>query len=357
MSDSNLEISRRKLLQSALLSLTILSGSTLSSANAAGIGEDKIRKPVILGYLPSWKDVDPAQLEMGLYTHICHAFAEVSKTGPLRFPSEDQTRKLISAAHAKQAKVLISIGGADSNAALSANKTEDLADQLVKRVHDFHYDGVDVDWEAPENPDQSGRTSALVQLLRKRLPKALITMAVSADDYSGKRFITEDLLPYVDWMNIMTYDYCGPWVDTVLHNAPLPEVIKSIAYWKSRGWPAEKLMLGIPNYGRRIHATHFGDPAPKGTYVGDEVDYIEAVRLIKSGWKPMLDADAQSPYIVKPSGDEMITYEDEASAKRKGHLAMVSGLRGFFFWEITSDFDGKSNILARAANQGWNQTV
>ncbi len=347
-------ISRRKLLHSiSLLALCTISTNVAACQDESSKHTSSIRKPISLGYYPSFKEFDPTEIDMAQYTHICHAFAEVSKNSPLQFPSEESTRKLITAAHSKKTKVLLSIGGADSNAALCAKSTKALVDQLIQRVHDFHYDGVDVDWEAPENTEQASKMSALVQLLRKRMPNALITMAVSAEDYSGKWFLTEDLLPYVDWLNIMTYDFCGPWVDKVLHNAPLPEIKKSIAYWKSRGWPGEKLLLGIPNYGRRIHATRFGDPAPKGTYVGDEVNYIDTEKLIASGWTKHFDAYAQSPYLVNSSGGEMITYDDKDSVERKAQFAETSGLRGFFFWEITSDFDGRTNVLAHAAHKGW----
>jgi len=88
-------------------------------------------------------------------------------------------------------------------------------------------------------------------------------------------------------------------------------------YWKGRGWPTEKLMLGIPNYGRRIRANRFGDAAPPAVISVMKFRYSETQTFIKNGWKTMLDKDAQAPYLVKPEGGELLTYDDEASVRAK----------------------------------------
>ena len=44
--------------------------------------------------------------------------------------------------------------------------------------------------------------------------------------------------------------------------------------------------------------------------------------------------------------------QDPTSAQRKGEFARKQGLGGIFFWEISQDFDGKTNPLVRAAAKG-----
>ena len=102
-------LTRRELLQSA--SLVCLAGSAVS----AGPGG----KPVVLNYVPDWHTIDPATIDYGLYTHLCHAFAHY-ESGALHLPDETASRALIDAAHAHGVKVLLSIGGADSNSSLKA---------------------------------------------------------------------------------------------------------------------------------------------------------------------------------------------------------------------------------------------
>jgi uracil-DNA glycosylase family 4 len=120
-------------------------------------------------------------------------------------------------------RVLLSVGGADSNAALCAQNPDVLAEALAKRIENFHYDGIDVDWEAPENAGEGAKLSALMQALRRRLPHTLLTMAVPAEDYFGRWFQTDALLPAVDWLNVMTYDLSGPYDGWITwFNAPVP---------------------------------------------------------------------------------------------------------------------------------------
>ena len=369
MDNQRIGLSRRELLQAA--SGLGLSGAALNAVQKAQAEERRekprtaqqkeetarARKPFVLGYYPEWKPLDPTQIDFALFTHVCHAFSRIDKEGSLHFPPEAQTKALIEAAHAKKARVLLSVGGANSGASLREQPAEVFADTLVQHVRDAQYDGIDLDWEFPENDDEAAKLSALIPALRKRLGKSLLTMAVPAGNWYGKWFKTEALLPAVDWLNIMTYDFCGPWCDKALHNAPMPEVAASVDYWKGRGWPMQKLLLGIPGYGRRMRASKFGDPAPAGTYVNGEITFNDVAKYVQAGWKAMQDAEAQVPYLVKPEGGELISYEDEASAQRKGQLARKRGLRGVFFWEMTHDFDGKTHLLARAARQGWDASA
>lgn len=68
---------------------------------------------------------------------------------------------------------------------------------------------------------------------------------------------------YLDFINIMTYDLHGSWDETIGINAPMfgssadvtekeqqLNVNASIHYWLREGTPKEKIILGIPLYGR-----------------------------------------------------------------------------------------------------------
>jgi chitinase len=74
---------------------------------------------------------------------------------------------------------------------------------------------------------------------------------------------------YLDWFNVMTYDFHGGWESTTGHNAPLykndtetasdiaPSFIKSkyncdaaIQAYLAAGVPSNKILMGLPLYGR-----------------------------------------------------------------------------------------------------------
>jgi chitinase len=238
-------------------------------------------------------------------------------------------------------------------------------DGLARVADAVGYDGIDVDWEAPENATDGARMSAVLKALRERMPKAILTMAVSSGDWSGKWYERDALLPYVDLLNVMTYDFHGPWGSHAGHNAPLfpskgeapgdagSNGAASMDYWiKTKGWPREKVLLGIPLYGRGFRAAKMGDPA-RGSFGRSEMSYQEVLTLIKSGWRERWDEAAQVPYLEKPDGTEVVSYDNPRAVKRKGAFARERGLAGYFFWEIAQDYDGRTNPLVRAARDGW----
>jgi len=71
------------------------------------------------------------------------------------------------------------------------------------------------------------------------------------------------LFRYVDWVNLMTYDFhfftrYSPWtgLNSPLFNAPIDKEYFSqlntnwtAQYWMKNGMPQQKIVIGIPTYG------------------------------------------------------------------------------------------------------------
>ena len=179
---------------------------------------------------------------------------------------------------------MISVGGwyegseKYSDMAKDANRA-----RFVKSVLDFlqkyDFDGLDLDWEYPANRggDEVADKSNFLKLLRE-LREAfdphgyLLTAALSPgkqtmDAAYGDVPLMNELL---DWGNVMTYDYHGGWEDILGHNAPLysrPDeteelerklhtnyrtfnVNYTVNYYLSLGLKKEKMVMGVPFYGR-----------------------------------------------------------------------------------------------------------
>ena len=331
-------------------------------------------KPVILGYYPSWDTgIGPSQINYKLFTHLCHAFMGSDQDGNLKMeskgnmPSADLTRL----AHAASVKVLISLGGEDSGKVFNPmGKNSKAASKFVDSVIDvlvkYHYDGVDVDWEFPENDQDKKDLTALVALFRQKLdqkaPGSLITMAVPAGDWAGKWYDAQALLPLVDFVNVMTYDFHGPW-GTSGHNASLfhdskdktdesLSVVQAMDYWtKDKKWPVTKLLVGIPCYGHGFVGKWYETPKEKSKY--GEMAYKDILLMIKQGWVKHRDEEAGVPYLTSPKGDEFLSYEDEQSAQDKGSWAKKYHFRGIFFWEITEDVVRQENELIKTARKAF----
>lgn len=326
--------------------------------------------PVVLGYYADWEtSLPPARIDYRAFTHLTHAFATVDVGAALKMPDRERSSGLCRRARAAGVKALLAVGGAESGKALAtATATPDsgkrLADALVKESAALGYDGLDIDWEFPEDAVGRDRMNAFVATVRERLPRPkLLTMAVPAADWYGKWFETAALEPHLDLLNVMTYDFHGPWGDHAGPNASFgvsPEcggrcaglsVEAALGYWLERKrWPANKLVLGIPLYGRGFRAAKWGEPAT-GTYERSYVGGRQIVPLLKAGWKPGA-ARGEAPFLSSPDRKEVLSYEDADSARRKGALARERGLAGVFFWEASQDFDGKTFPTVRAARAG-----
>ena len=330
-----------------------------------------LARPIVLGYYAGGNpNLSPDKINYRLFTHLTHAFARVGKDGDFAFPALAASHELCERAHAGGTKVILAIGGADSGASLSRGTATDeggkrVLDQLVSHVKAAGYDGLDIDWEFPENPAHADQMNQLVKQLRSRLPQAILTMAVPALDWNGKWYQISALLPYLDFVNVMTYDFHGPWTKHAGHNAGLRysdadghgecrtvTTEDGIAYWqKQKNWPKGKILLGIPLYGRGFQASGLGQVA-SGSYARSEITYREIPALRKAGWVRHWDDKAQVPFLQNPTKTEIVSYDDAESTHKKGEYARQQGLGGIFFWEISQDFDGKTNPLVQAACSG-----
>lgn len=326
---------------------------------------------MVLGYYPAW-DTGLASGEIGFsrFTHLAHAFASPTPDGAIGVVEPAAARALTSPAHAAGVKVILSLGGggagSDHFAAIMADgaKADRWIGESVAFVEAGGYDGIDCDWEFPQTKVDAANLVKLVAAYRTRLPHTLLSMAVNASDWYGRWFDHAALLPLFDFLNVMTYDFHGPWGDHAGHNSPLHPApgdpdgagmncAAGMAYWNvTKRFPREKLLLGIPCYGRSFLVPRLHLPtreASPRTYLG----YNAVRKLLAEGWRREWDAAAAVPYLVKDGVAEVISYEDEESAELKGRWAREQGYRGIFFWEVSQDADRGRHVLVEAARQGF----
>lgn len=322
---------------------------------------------VVLGYYPSWV-AHPSAKELGYerFTHLAHAFLKSDAEGNLREDRAIPNPELVRRAHEKKVRVLLSLGGAASARTFRAIVRSDEARRryvaaVAKAVADAAYDGIDIDWEPTENEDDRQGLVTLVTAFRDALPSATITMAAPASDWHGRWWEVAALSPRVDWLNVMSYDFHGPWSSHAGHNAPLhaapdddedgavANAAAAMAYWgETRKWPKERLLLGIPCYGRGF-AVRSWHRKPAGKAAHEQIDAHDVPALIQDGWRRAWDAKVGVPTLLKEGVTELISYEDAESAALKGAWARENGLRGIFFWNIEQDWIGGDHEVVKAA--------
>lgn len=206
----------------------------------------------VVGYFPAWDgEVDDVQFDK--LTHINYSFLLPNPDGSLRpLENADTLHDLVKAAADYETKVGIATGGwngGDDSAfvALAANADTRTAfiDNVMALVAEYKLDGVDVDWEYPEPGPESEHFSLLMAELGARLHAEgkFLSAAVVA---LGQRApgVGDDVFEIVDFLNLMAYD------ENENNHSSYSYAVESINYWRGRGLPRSKTILGVPFYAR-----------------------------------------------------------------------------------------------------------
>ncbi|GAA0914768.1 glycoside hydrolase family 18 chitinase [Streptomyces thermoalcalitolerans] len=220
------------------------------------------------------------------------------------------------------------------------------------------FDGIDIDWEYPNacglTCDSSGPAAFrnLMQALRAEFGEDyLVTAAITADASAGGKIDAADYggaAQYLDWYNVMTYDYFGAWDRTgpTAPHSPLTsyngipkqgfDSASAIAKLKAKGVPAHKLLLGIGFYGRGW--TGVTQAAPGGTATGPANGTYEAgvedYKVLKNSC-PATGTIAGTAYAH--CGTNWWSYDTPATIGTKMNWVKSQGLGGAFFWEFSGD--------------------
>jgi len=336
--------------------------------------------PRLLSYYPwyaKWQTpaYTAAQIPYGEMTHILHAFIEPTADGKLKIPKGFLEPALLKNAHMAGVRVSVSIGGAGEAHAkafskLSASSTARAAfvSNVSAFVTKYGYDGVDIDWEAPQAPKDTKNCLALMQALRAALPAPSyqVSMAVPANPQnSGTGLDIPHLAADVDYFNVMTYDFTGPWSAFAGENSPLnqspndPWQTGSLQtsmdlYTGTYGVSSAQLNIGTAFYGYEFTGVDAlwgacpGSSCKANVTTQDYGPYIKPL-IGAPGWTGFVDQTSGAPYLTRESPATFITYDDPTSTSNK--VAYVIGSRGFggmFMWDLSGDYDGQSQDLLTA---------
>ena len=182
----------------------------------------------------------------------------------------------------------------------------------------------------------------------------MLTSALPAGEWALKNIDLAKAWPQLDLINLMAYDFAGPWTDACGHHAqlytpkdPHNDAAKlscnsAVAYLTSKGVPAGRILLGIPTYGRSfLDATNVGD---RFSGSGGEEGTFEYKDLPRPGSVVHFDEAAGAVYSVGGEGG-FVTFDDPRTVHMKAQFARQQGLAGLFFWTGTGDTnDGRSLV-------------
>ncbi|XP_057364708.1 acidic mammalian chitinase-like [Daphnia carinata] len=280
-------------------------------------------------------------------------------------------------------KTLIALGGWNDSA-FSTQYSELVADPVkmanfvtkaLAFVRQYNFDGLDFDWEYPGDPgkpeDKENFITLLTMLRDAFKPyNLLLTMAPSCSIVrAGVSYNIPALAEVVDFVNFMGYDIHGAWETQTDHHSPLYRrsfddtvsdqiVAESIDFWLAQGMPAEKLIFGVPSYGRSYTLADVSqtgllapaiDAGPPGPYTGLKgfYSFYEICLMEQSGMTVVTDPTGKmGAYGYK--GNTWVSWDEIDMLVKKVQYAMDKGLGGIMFWELSlDDFNGYCNLGPR----------
>ena len=342
---------------------------------------------MVVAYVAGYRDFDFTTIDVSGITHINYAFGNI-RNGEAVFdttkidgknltPTDIEKLNSLKTKNPKL-KVLASIGGWSwskgfSDAALTEASRAKFAKSCANFVKKYKLDGIDLDWEYPNQsgagnthrPEDVHNFTLMLKTVRESLDdmaKAeggdthyLLTIATGADKAYVDNTELGELHKYLDFLNIMTYDFYNGWHKTTGHHSNLhasaqPEkdmnsAVNAVDMHVNAGFPVEKINLGIPFYGRiwkGVEAQGNEVLFQKAETIGMGIDYINFYQNINAnGFTRYWDDVAKAPYLWNPEEKTFISYEDEESIALKVEYLKKRGLAGVMFWEYSADHDKK----------------
>lgn len=332
-------------------------------------------KSKVVGYYAAWSrysGYSPSKIDASKLTHINYAFANISSTNKaiLGYPDIDATNinqlNKLKVTNPKL-KTLISVGGWSwskrfSDVALTEASRTTFANSCVNLITKYGFDGIDIDWEYPvsggmptnkRRPSDKHNFTLLMKKIREKLDVKgkidgkhyLLTFAGAAGNEYIKNTELSKLSQYVDYVNIMTYDFHGPWDRYTGFNSPLynntyssDSINSSINNWINASFPKNKIVMGIPFYGyvyKNVTNSNKGLNQRYSSVTSMSYENIAAKYLNKPGYTRYFHSKSMVPWIF--NGSTFITYDDSQSIARKANYIKNKSLGGAMIWELSQD--------------------
>ena len=328
--------------------------------------------PLVMGYYPSYDTQIAAQeIHQNRFTDVIYSFATADENGDYDAASCAQFPDFVKTVHAQNLRAILALsgGGNGANFARMANdnsKRAAFVASIAQLIEQTKADGIALDWEPDKAQDKTITTQLISELhdaMKAANPDAKLILVVGSGVWSGRSFDGPAVQDLVDYLQVMTYDFHGPWNVAGHHTNLFASATDdkddgfnypdSLRYWRDvQGFAPAKILMGIAGYGRGFKAPAWGVKAT-GESQYPYIAYSDIVKLIGNGWTRHFDARAHAPWLLSSDKSERISYDDPQSVADKAVWMKQNGLAGFFIWELTQEEVGGDNVLTAAALQAW----
>ncbi|XP_065322337.1 acidic mammalian chitinase-like [Gordionus sp. m RMFG-2023] len=332
--------------------------------------------PLIIAYYPNWarwrtghysfrlRDVNGT-----LITHLIYAFLKPTSNGKIIIETPEDFLDLLQFKDKfPNVKIILSVGGAGNysipfnDIVSSKNRINNFAENAKNLLLSNNFDGLDLDWEYAGVNQKNGfmlliKTLAIKFKSDLKKPLLLLAAVSSSRNQIIKSYNIREMNKYLDYFNLMSYDFHGSWGNTVNHNSPLRSndmlsLEYALNYYILNGASVDKINIGLAFYGRSFtlkdpNQTSPGSPsvkkpAPLAGNITSESGYLAYFEIKDLNWTEKWDDFAKVPYTFK--GRDWISYDNLRSYSYKIKYSCLKKVRGYMLWDISMD-DLANNLL------------
>ena len=260
---------------------------------------------------------------------------------------------------------------------------EQFTDNVIETLEQYtFFTTVDFDWEYPGggglasnavSPDDGANFALTLELLRGKLDaledrsgrdyEISIATAATADKLAALNLQGVD--PFVDFYNVMAYDFHGGWESTTGHQAAMTgdpsgyDVVNAVETFKDSGVALNKVVLGAPAYTRAWGDVITGDDlgygevgratSAPGSFEAGNYDQKDLITGIESGaYQLAWDDDALAAYAYNASTQVWSSIETTATIAGKAAYVEAADLGGMMFWALSNDSGDEQSLIAAA---------
>ena len=348
----------------------------------------------VIGYVRA--DTEIWRIDASKLTHINYAFAKVNEAGEIYFQGDRHAGQIAQLQALRERnphlKIIVSVGGwgADhfSDAALTDSSRHKFAWSGIEVIDMYDLDGIDLDWEYPGQPgpgikyreEDRENFTLMLKTMREQLDKLsaargregadryLLTIASNDDERYFEHTEMEKLHAYLDFINVMTYDFFSSGSRMTGHHTALfrsdredaPERSAEFAVnlHLNAGIPPTKVVLGVAFYGRGwtgVENKQLGlnQPFERFTRAYAYRELVERY-IGRRGFERQWDDSARAPFLWNADSTTFISYEDTVSLRYKAEFVRDHGLGGIMYWQHGHDPD---ELLLGAIHEGFMEAV
>ena len=321
----------------------------------------------ILGYVGSTTIVSEESAKQ--LTHINTAFGKLTVEGKLNVDHLGMLEQMkVIRQYNPDIKIMVSIVNeqaqpeAFTKCAAQPELREICAESCAEMIEKYGFDGVDLDWEYPCVPsngvnatkDDKENFTLLCKAIRTRLDKIpnvtpLFTIAAGADLYFTTCVDLKEVIKYLDYICLMTYDLKCGFHALAGHHSQLYSSTgdvfqnscdQALKVFENAGVPKEKLLMGAAFYSRKWENIEdrnngFLQICKTGGGYGPDYILLKEEYINKNGYVRHWDDEAKAPYLF--NGSTFLSYDDPESLMHKCEYVKREKIGGIFYWEHKCD--------------------